>query len=78
MGLFAILSLAYVAFIAGVGGWAVRDTARTFGPPQALGLAVGLAAIYFVLPLGGLLTMGASLGALTLARHQQKQLGLRT
>ena len=78
MGLFAILSFAYLAFIAAVGGWAVRDTARTFGPPQAFGLAIGLAAIYFWLPLGGLFTVGASLGALTMARYQQKQLGLRT
>ena len=78
MGLFAVLSAAYLVFIAGVGAWAVRDTARTFGPPQAFGLAIGLAAIFFWLPLGGLLTVGASLGALTMVRHQQKQLRLRT
>jgi len=77
MGLFAVLSLAYTAFIAVVGGFAIRDTARSFGPPQAFGLALGLAAIYFWLPLGGLLTVGASVGALTMARHQNKQLGLR-
>lgn len=78
MGLFAILSLAYLAVVFGVGACAVRDTATTFGPPQALGLGVGLAAIYFWLPLGGLLTIGASVGAMTMARHQQRQLGLRT
>jgi len=78
MGLFAIISLAYTAFVGLVGFAAVRDTARTFGPPQAVGLAVGLAAIYFWLPLGGLIALGASVGALTMVRHQNRQLGLRT
>ncbi len=76
MGLFAIISLAYIVFIGSVGVMAVRKTAHTFGPPQAAGLAVGLAAIYFWLPLGGLLTLGASVGALAVARHQNRQLGL--
>lgn len=69
--------LAWTVFVGGVAITAVADTGRTWGPAQALGLAAGLAALYFWVPLGGLFTIGAAVGALTLAKGEQKRLGLR-
>jgi|GEM_PF-4228246 len=75
--LLSIGVLAWKVFVGGVAITAVADTKRTWGPAQALGLAAGLLALYFWVPLGGILTIGAAIGALTLAKGEQKRLGLR-
>ena len=77
MFLLSLGMLAWSLFVGGVAVTAVADTGRTWGPGQAIGLAVGLAALYFFVPLGGLFTLGASVGALTMAKGEQKRLGLR-
>ena len=78
--MFFLLSLGWLAWKVFVGGLAisaVADTGRTWGPPQAIGLALGLLALYFWVPLGGIFAVGASIGALTMAKGEQKRLGLR-
>jgi hypothetical protein len=77
MFLLSIGWLAWKLFVGAVAVTAVADTGRTWGAPQAIGLAVGLLALWLWVPLGGLFAIGASIGALTMARGEQKRLGLR-
>ena len=76
MAIFSLAWLSWSVFVAGVSVVAVATTGRTWGTPQALGLAAGLLALYAWIPLGSLLAIGAAVGALTLARSEQKRLGL--
>ena len=73
----SIFWLAWTLFVAGLGVTAIADTGRTWGPTQAIGLAVGLIALYFWVPLGSLFAIGTSVGALTLARGEKRRLALQ-
>ena len=72
----SICWFAWTLFVAGLGVTAIADTGRTWGPAQAFGLTAGLLALYFWVPLGSLFTLGAAVGALTLARGEKKRLAL--
>ena len=76
MAIFTLAWLSWSVFVAGVCLSAVADTGRTWGTPQAVGLAVGLLALYVWMPLGSMFAIGASVGALTMARGERKRLGL--
>ena len=69
--------LAWTLFVAGLSVTAIVDTGRTWGPAQAIGLTAGLVALYFFVPLGSLFSIGASVGALTLARGEKRRLALQ-
>ncbi len=76
MGIFTLAWLSWSVFVAGLALAAVATTGRTWGAPQAVGLGAALLALYFWIPLGSFLAIGASVGALTFARKERKRLGL--
>lgn len=69
--MFSMLSTAFVALVVMA---AVRQAARTWGPPAALGLAAGLAAVWVVLPLGGFLALLMGVGALGFSGRERARL----
>lgn len=63
----------FALFATAVGLLAVKRSAETWGPAAAAGLGVGLLAVWTVLPLGGLLSIGAAVGSLVFAEREQQR-----
>ncbi len=70
----SVFASAFALFAVVLGGLAVRRTAQVWGPMPSLGLTVGLLMTWFVLPLGGLLTIGLAVGGLIFADRQAQRL----
>jgi hypothetical protein len=68
-----MFATAFALFATVVGLLAVKRSAETWGPAAAAGLGVGLLAMWTVLPLGGLLTVGAAVGSLVFAEREHKR-----
>ena len=68
-----MFATAFALFAAAVGLLAVHRTAGTWGSVPAGGLALGLLATWFVLPLGGLLTIAVSVGGIVFADREGRR-----
>ncbi len=64
--LFALLVLV-------VGFLAAERAGRVWGPAHGLGLWVGLGAVYYVLPLGGLLALALAIAGLKVAESEHQR-----
>ena len=69
----SLFAAAFACFAALVGALALQRVRQTWGPATALGLGGGLLGVWFVLPLGGLLCVGLSLGSLVFADKEAQR-----